>query len=240
MIWKYNYINLYLSIRKTLNSKNVEKLSFDQIFHIGKMHKNDCFNHYKKQVFLKWFSENTENTIGFLKRVNKLLKKLELILSEKEKQKINNIEPREFTQRRSMKTVEVPYKRLDDTNSLMSNAFFFYKGIRVYEKEIILFKMKYYGEIYITSKEIVIYDRKKDEIKQIIKYKNITSIKLNSYCIEIKLRNKKNIFLRYKDNELIYISLNRLTTIKSTIKFNNVSKIKSGMIEKIIEKILNI
>lgn len=240
MIWKSDYINLYLSIRKTLNSKNLEKISTSKIEHIEKMNNKYYFDHYKKQIFKKWFFENSENTMYFSKRAKKLINKLNINLSSRDMDKVNNIEPREFTQRRSMKTIEVPYYNLTEDKTLNPNAYFFYKNVRTYKKNSPLFKVKFFGELYITSKEIVLYDREKNLIQQIIKYKEITSINLKNYCLELKIKNGDDLFFRYKDNELIYISLNRLINIKKTIEFQNLIKDNENSIEKTFETILTI
>lgn len=240
MIWNINYINLYLSARKNLNYQNIEKLSSDQIKHIGKMYSEEEFNHFKKKIFFRWFSENSKNELSFLKRTKKLIKKIDIILTDTEALKINSIESREFTLRRVLKTIEVPYKKDSKSILLNSNAYFFYKDMRTCYKKLNFIDVKYYGEIYITSTELVLYNREENKIQKVIYHRDIEEIILRSYCVLLKVRNEKDIYLRYQDNELIYISLNRSIRNKNEIDFKNESKIDGDTTERTIELVLNI
>lgn len=240
MIWNTNYINLYLSARRTLNSKNLEKTPLKQIKHLSRMYNDGHFQHYKRQVFLRWFSENTENTLQFIKRSEKLIKKLEIELSYSERMKIENIRPREFTFRRSLKTIEAPYKDLPGAALLKSNIVFFYKNIRTYQKGLNLYEKKYDGEIHMSTKEVVFYDREKNKIQKVIKHDEIKSILLRSFCVEIEMKKGPSYFLRYKDDELIYISLSRSVVIKNKVEFNDLSREEGDTAERTIESFLNI
>lgn len=229
MIFKLDYFDMYLSTKETLNVKNIEKISLSNIEHIGKPYDKNNFEHLKKKIFFKWFFSNSENTNSFLKRSKKLLKKLDIELSEKEKEIISNIEPREFTERRSTKTIEVPYIGLDNEykETLDKNAFFFYHDLRLYKKRKFLLELKFRGEIYFTSKEIVTYDRKNNIINDIVIYKDIKSVTLKSYSIDLHMTNNSYVYLRYKDNELIYISLKRsILNTKNNVNFFDETKNK--------------
>ena len=224
MIWKFDYLNLYLSLRNVLNAENVDSLSYSQIQHIGKMQNEQYFSHYKKKVFFQWFQENVENTLSFSKKANKLVKKLELQLNGVEEMQIKNIEPREFTIHRALKIIEVPYKDKLEAENLSANAYFVYRGIRTYKKIGNHFETKYFGELFMTNKELVLYNRVKDNIDQVIEYDTIHDIELKSYSIIIKIINKPNVYLRYKDNELIFISLDRAINLKNDIPYKKNKK----------------
>ena len=219
MILKLDYINMYLSTKDLLNIENIEKISYESIEHIGKMYREEYFSHFKKKIFLKWFSINLENTDKFLKRSNKLIKKLKIELSEYEKEIVSNIEPREFTLRRSKKTIEAPYSNLDDAVSLEKNVIFLYRDLRVYMKNNFLFELFYKGGIYLSIKEVVLYDKKSNKIDSIVPYKEIEKVTLKKFAVELTLKDKKNIYFRYKDNELIYISFKRSISSKNNIIF---------------------
>ncbi len=212
-----------MSTKKILNANNIEKLSIESINHIGSTYDQNNFSHLKKKIFFKWFSDNVESTEKFLKRTKKLLKKIEIELTEKEKEIINNIEPREFTLRRSMKTIEAPYINLSvsDNWKLEKNVYFFYSSLRTYEKRKILFNLKHTSNIYLSSKEIVLYEKDKKKIIDVIYYENIEKITLKDHAIKLSFLNEEdNLYFRYKDNELIYISLKRAISLnKSNIKF---------------------
>ena len=227
MIFSLDYFNMYTSTKKMLNIENIESLSYANINLIGKTYKEKDFNHLKKKIFLSWFYNNSENTLSFSKRIKKLLKKLDIDLSEKEKEIIFNIEPREFTERRSMKTIEVPYSHslYMDNIRLEKNIFFFYSDLRLYVKNNILLELKHKSDIYFSSKEIVLYDKTKKEIKNFFLYKDIKEVILKKYTVKINLINGEKIYLRHKDNELIFISLKRSSSnIKKHITFKNLSK----------------
>lgn len=233
-------MNMYLSVRNSLHVENVEKISLDQIKHIGLLYDEDLFEHYKKVVFMKWLYKNIENNISFHRRVKRLLKKLDIKLNDFENAEIDSIEPREFTERRALKTIEVPYKR-DVSILLQPHAYFFYKGIRAYKRRKILFEKIFQGEIYITLGEVVLYNRDKDEIEYIIPHRSINGIKLKNEYIEIsRMNNEPNLYLRYKDNELIFISLKRIVTIKGGEGFANEDKDDFITLERTIESFLSV
>ncbi|BDU67814.1 MAG: hypothetical protein TYPL_4670 [Candidatus Tyloplasma litorale] len=231
---------MYLAAQKILNYKNIEEISIEKINFLSKMYPNDYLEYYKASVFMRWFNENIENNLGFLKKARKLQKRLSINLSYHQENKLYDIEPRDFTKHRAMKTIEVPYKKELLTNNLQKDAFFFYKNIRTYEKGITFLEKKYIGEIYMTKKEIVLYDHFDKKIQKIINYKKIRSIKLKSYYIQLKIENEPDIFFRYFDNILIYISLSRVVKKKIIKNFENESKENSIKIEETIETILNI
>ncbi len=238
MIWKTDYINLFLAARKNLNYKNIEKLSLSQIEHIGKMYDQYYFSHYKKQVFFRWFEVYRENTLAFSKRVKKLIKKINIDLSEIEKFRVDSIESKEFTQYRALKTLEIPYKFNSNALLLSPFAFFSYKNCRTYFKKIFLLEQLFIGEIFLTPKEIVFYNREKKQIQKVLKNSNIKRISLLKYSIKIEVFEGDDLYLRYKDNELIYISLNR--TIKQKInevEFKKEDLSDSNTTEKTIELI---
>lgn len=240
MIWKFDYVSLYLSVRKNLTYKNINNLTQKQIDHIGRLYNRDLFSHYKKTVFFRWFYENLEDTSSFSKKAKKLIKKLNIKLADHEMEKINNIEPREFTKHRALKKIEVPYKINLKYPNLDEEAYFFYKNIRLYEFNRIFFKQKHRGEIYITKNELVFYDRVENEIIDSIKYTLIKEIKLKSYGIEIKKNNSDSFFVRYKDNELIYISIMRVLPSRKNVNFSKESKDEFVTFEKTIEAILDV
>ncbi len=235
MIWKLDYINLYISARKNLHSKNIEKLDVNKINHIGKLYNENYFDHYKKQTFFRWFNENIENSENFLKRAKKLIKKLNIEFNSSEQEKINVIEPREFTMRRTLKSIEVPYKELKVASKLQPNAFFFYKEVRLYSKNLTLYKQIFKGEIYMTSKELVFYSRENNKVYKSISNDDINEITLKNYAVIIKIRNEEDLIIRYRDNELIYISLNRIVVFRKTIEFVD----DSYTTERTIESIFN-
>ncbi len=234
-----NYVTLYLAARRSLNWENIEKLTAKQIDHIGKMYDPELFEHFKKSVFFRWFNENTTNTTSFIKRSRKLLKKLDLDLSQKDMERINNIEPREFTERRAMKTIEVPYKDLREANMLDSDAFFFYKDVRLYRMNKTLYRQDHKGEIYITKNEMVFYDRDKNTINEVINFNIIEEVTLRKYGVEVQITDEQPVYIRYKDNELIFISLSRSLPAKVEIDFLNTVREESDTIERTIEAILD-
>ncbi len=241
MIYSKEYLNMYLSIRKSLHTKNVEKISNEQLIHIGSHYNEELYNHYKKVVFLRWASENMDNKISFAKRVEKLKNKLGVELSDSEMKKIEGIEAREFTEHRALKTIEVPYLNIDSSSILLRpDAFFFYKSVRTFKKRKLFFEKMFDGEIYMTTKEIVFYDREKHEIQMVLPQRRIKGVTLKNEYIEIKLEDNDAIYLRHKDNEIIYISLKRSLTIKAKDGFSSDQRDEFMTAERTIESFLNI
>ncbi len=232
---------MYLSVRNSLHTENVEKISYEQLKHIAASYDEELFDHYKKVVFLKWLYTNMENRIAFHKRVQKLMKKLQVELTDAEMKDIEAIEPREFTERRAFKTIEVPYKDLDESILLLPHAYFFYRGMRTYKKRKLLFEKMYEGEIYITLREIVLYDRDKNKVQLVIPHRTINGIKLKNEFVEVTRTDDQDpIYLRHKDNELIFISLKRSVTIKGGEGFAEENRNEFSTTERTIESFLNI
>lgn len=219
MIWKLSYLNFFLSIKEIINHKNIEKISNSKLKHIEKMYDKNYFEIYKTQIFMSWLSKNMENTLNFSKRAKKLIKKLDITLTNSQMIKVENIESREFTQHRALKIIETPYK--DEDVELSSFSYFFYKNIRTYEKGVNFFKKIHTGEIFITPKEIVLYDQENNKIQLVIKNSELKKITLLRTCVKLEISNKRKFFFRYKDNELIYISLNRISSIRNSVVFSN-------------------
>lgn len=231
---------MYILAKKNLNAENIENLSIQEIEHIGKMYNNpEYFEYFKKKMFLRWFFLNSENTDIFIKRTKKLIKKLSIHLSEKEQMKIDNLEPREFTARRAKKTIEAPYIGLNGSETLEKNIFFFYKDVRTYYRRKTLLELEHYGEIYLSSKEIVFYNRKENAIERVIYFTEIREIVLKKYAVVLEIRWKPNIYLRYKDNELIFISLKRTAPTKTPLEFSEENRNDDNTAERTLETILN-
>lgn len=232
---------MYLSVRKSLHTGNVDKISAEQLKHIAKPYDEELFNYYKKQLFLRWISENTVNSIAFVKKSRKLAKTLNIVLTDIDQEMFDRIEAREFTERRALKTIEVPYKGLPNTTLLRPDAFFFYKGIRTYKKRIMMFEKKYSGEIYMTKREVVLYDRKGNKVQLIIPHQQIEEITLKNEYVEMRLKRKEDsLYFRYKDNELIYISLRRTVPIGAKTEFLNEAREEFMTAERTLESLLHI
>jgi|GEM_PF-2526949 len=230
---------MYISAKKNLNAENVETLSTKKIRHIGKMYKKEYYSHYKKKTFFSWFFDNLENTESFIRRVKKLLKKLEIDLTDKEQIEIEALEAREFTTRRAFKTIEAPYLNNEKSVTLKNNIFFLHRDVRTYIKKKELLVKIYTGELLLTAKEIVFYDRDNDEIQKVINFEDISGIVLKKYAVIIKVIGRKDIYVRYKDNELLYISLKRAIKTKSKVNFSKDEQ-SDNTIEKTLETILKI
>lgn len=240
MIWNTDYINLYISLRRVLHTKNVEKLPYNKIEHLGKMHREDYFDHYLKSVFFRWMSENSKNTISFYKRANNLSKKLKLTLTHDEQQKIESVLPRELTTRRALKQMEAPYSNLDKAITLSTFAYFNYKQLRVYKREKFLLEKMFKSDVYMSPKELVFFDPVKEKIIKVVRHEDIKGIKLTSYGVEVEINKQDNIYLRYKDNELIYISLDRSISNKSKVDFEVETRDEASTAEKTIESLITL
>lgn len=241
MIYSIEYLNLYLSVRNSLHYKNIEKISVEQLNHLAKQYDEKLFTHYKKVTFMKWLYSNIENKISFHKRVLKLIKKLNIELTNYEKREIESLEAREFTERRAFKTIEVPYKDHNEALLILPDAYFFYRDIRTYTRRKILFEKKFMGEIYITLREVVLYDRENDDIQLIIPNRTINGVVLKNEYIKItRTGNQEPIYLKHRDNELIYISLKRSISLKKGDGFTVDTKNEFKTTEKTIESFLNI
>lgn len=206
---------------------------------MGKHYNIRHYEHYKKQIFFEWFANNSSNTIKFLKRTKKLIKKLDIFLTGQEQEKIENIESKEFTSRRGLKTIEVPQQISKTKLPIEHSAFFFYKGVKTYERKHTLLNQVCVGEIYFSAKEIILYDRKEKKIQKVIEYKSIRKVKLKNFAVVIILKSKKKVYLRYKDNEIIYLSLKR-SSLEFVDSFSDELQNERDISEKTIEFLLNI
>ncbi len=241
MIYSIDYMNMYLIVRNSLHMYNVEKISKDELNHISKSYKPELFDHYKKVIFWKWYYKNVENKTSFLNKAKKIVKKLDIELNDVELKEMHAIEAREFTELRAFKTIEVPYKNIENTILLLPDAFFFYKGLRTYRRRKLLFEKIFEGEIYITKREVVLYDRLNHKIQLVIPQSEIRGIALKNEYIQLKrFKDKEDIYFRYKDNELIYISLKRSITISTGDGYTEHNRDEFRTTETTIESLLNI
>lgn len=234
---KIKYFNTKLSARHTINADNIEKLSKAHINNISKIYDKEIFDAYIRNVVAKWDKQNREYTKEYIKRFNNVIEKTEIKLDVFEKDYKNSLEPREFTSRRAMKTLEVPYEWKQ--NNLDQFALWQYKNIRLYiEKDSYLSKI-YKSQMYISKNEIVFFDEKEQQILFTINKDDIKYIKKTRYSVLLRIKNK-NYHIRYKDNEIIFISFDR--NWPELTKENNIEESFSSQttIEETIETILDI
>jgi len=75
------------------------------------------------------------------------------------------------------------------------------------EKDSYLSKI-YKSQMYISKNEIVFFDEKEQQILFTINKDDIKYIKKTRYSVLLRIKNK-NYHIRYKDNEIIFISFDR-------------------------------
>ena len=119
-------------------------------------------------------------------------------------------------------------------------AFFSYQDTRLYRYNKTLYRQEFKGELYITKNEMVFYDRVNNKISKIISISTIKEVVLKKFAVEMNITDEDTVYLRYKDNELIFISLSRLLPTKLDIDFLSTVKEDSDTIEKTIESFLDI
>ncbi len=212
-----------LTIKANLHPGNVEEITKKQLEHLLNQYDPDFVTEYKKKVFLKWYDLNKECNVSFIFRLKKLIRKLDITFLEHEKEYINSIYSKRLALDRAFKTIEVPYLNYvgdEDKKKICKDTYFSYLHIYVYEPQKILLKLKSIVDIYLSFQEIILFN-KESEKTSIVYANTIKSITLSKIGVEINLKRDDNkIVLRYKDNEILYISLSRCFK-KEKIKFKN-------------------
>ncbi|BDV03178.1 hypothetical protein [Candidatus Hepatoplasma crinochetorum] len=220
---KVNTQYQFYKINQKLNLDNLDKLSKLQIKEIQSKFDYDLFESYKKILFRKWKEKNYHNNQVFLSKMKHIIIKLDLKLYNYEDLNLQYMLARDFTNRRFFKTIEAPYPSSYQGISLSKIAYFLYKNVNKYlldQNEIYQSENK--GELIFSNSEIVFYDQKKDKIIEVIKFYEIKKAILYDYGFVILLRGERDICFRYKDNFILFLTLDRL--IK---KFNLKIKIEN-------------
>lgn len=202
----FSYLTVNTLASEYLNIDNLEEISKQEILKIAKLFEAEYFYFYKKKLFWKWDKKNFENTTNYYKRFFKIYKKLEIKFEDFEKNKLELYKAKYFTKIRNLKTLEAPYK---DKN-VKSIVYFNYKDVSLFLENGLLFNKVLTSDLGISHNEMVFYNRKNKEIELIFYLKDIKRINLKEKWIEIFLKDKRLFFLRYLENEIIYISLRRI------------------------------
>ncbi len=234
------YVSSFINAHKFLNINNVEKLNKKQIDHIGKLYNAKFYKEYKLSIFWKWHQKNSNYTESYIRRFNHLRDKLGITFDVTDYDYLNELWQKQFTSFRSFKTIEVPFETKN--TGLKSSAYFDYKNVRVYimDDNDMWLKKQYQGELFISSKQLIFYNREEKKIIQIIQLKEIIEIIYHTYSLEIVLSWGKPLHFRYYSNEIIFISLQRFWR-KSDIVFSKEEKINPEFtIDQILELIFRI
>ncbi|BDV02215.1 MAG: hypothetical protein HPAVJP_1040 [Candidatus Hepatoplasma vulgare] len=189
-----------------LNIDNLEEISKEEILKIEKLFETKFFYIYKKKLFWKWDKKNFENTTEYYKKFFKIFRKLNIKFEDFEKNKLELYKAKYFTKVRNLKTMETPYKK-EGVNPII---YFNYKDVSLFSQNGFLFDKVVTSNLGISYNEMVFYNKKNKEINLIFYVKDIKEIFLKEKWVEIILKNKKVFFLRYLENEIIYISLRRI------------------------------
>lgn len=202
----FSYLSFHLLIDNFLNVNNLEIISKNDLLKIEKLFDQKHFYNYKKKIFWKWDRNNFENTIKYYKRFFKLINKLELKMNDYEKDKIYLYKAKYFTKIRNLKTIEAYYN--DET--LSEIIYFHYHNVSIFKEKDNIFEKKFEGDFSVSYTEMVFYDQNTKIINFVIFLKDIEKILFEEKWLKIVLKNKKSYFLKYMENEIIYISLRRL------------------------------
>lgn len=225
---KANIQYQFYKINQRLNIDNLDKLSRKDIKEIGNKFDYFLFEDYKKFLFEDWKKRNYHNNQMFLNKMKRLILKLDLKLYNYEDLNLQYMLARDFTNRRFFKTIETPYSSSYQGIKLSKIAYFLYKNVNQYlMDQNSIYKLENKGELIFSPSEIVFYNQEKQQIIDVFKYKEIKKVILYDYGFVIFARGNKNICFRYKDNYILYITLERIIKkfafkIKIENKANNI------------------
>lgn len=224
---KVNIQYQFYKINRKLNLDNLEKLSKSQIKEIESDFDYDLFDSYKKILFRKWKEKNYHNNQIFLSKMKHIIIKLDLKLYNYEDLNLQYMLARDFTNRRFFKTIEAPYPSSYQGISLSKVVYFLYKNVNKYLLDRnSIYQIENKGELIFSNSEIVFYDQKKEQIIEVIKFYEIKKAILYDYGFVILLRGERDICFRYKDNFILYLTLDRLIKkFNLNIKIENKAKI---------------
>ncbi len=205
----FGYVSSFINIHKYLNINNVEKLNKKQIDHIGKFCDAKFYQEYKTGLFWKWHQKTSNYTESYIRKFMRLKEKLGVEFDVTDYDFLNELWQKQFTSFRSFKTIEIPFETKE--LGLRPFAYFDYKNVRVYEmddKDMWL-KKQYQGELFISAKHLIFYNREEQKLIQIVKLEDIVKINYHNYSLEVVVKEGKPLHLRYYSNGIIYISLLR-------------------------------
>lgn len=224
------YIHQKNIMSQHINKDNVESLSKQQVANLIKRFDKKYWEIYSNQLIRSWYKENINYSDNIIVRYKKILKKLDIKFMYGSSIDLFKLESNIFAKNRQYKTIEVPYSNKDKTED---SAVFVFKKIILYNSNKWIRKI-FSGEMYITKKEIVLYDPIEEKIFKRIDLRTIDKLELTSFSTKMTLAGEVLNF-RGKDNGIIMTSFERV--VKGLeVKVDKNSKNKIDSIEETIEK----
>ncbi|WP_338983760.1 hypothetical protein [Spiroplasma endosymbiont of Othius punctulatus] len=188
-----------------LNPETVLKTNKFKINKLEKQYKDDSdYIDYKHWVLFKWVRDNFSISEIFIWRFNKIIKKMKIELSEREKKFVRQLEELVFTTWRPLKEMQVKFTTQDkeSVNLFQSSCnLHFFDGKKELE-QIGTF------DFYYSTDQIIITD-KDQKIKHKIKYIDIVNMIPKQYGIVLECK-KVQYLVRGKNKLLTYVMLSRM------------------------------
>ncbi|QHX35689.1 hypothetical protein STIUS_v1c01340 [Spiroplasma sp. TIUS-1] len=198
-----NFQKIRSDLFPILNPDNVLKIGKLKLKKLDSQHSEDKnYVDYKHWVLFKWVKDNFLITELFLFEFNKIIKKLKIELTEREKKFVRQLEELVFTTWRPLKEMQIKFKSKEKVNLYQSSCnLHFFNNTKEIEQ------IGTFDFFYSTS-QIIITD-KDQRIKHKIKYNNIISITPKQFGIIIECE-KVQYLVRGKNKLLTYVMLSRM------------------------------
>lgn len=194
-------------LSEMLNTSNIHVLKKKEIRIMGRDVSPVKWDEHKKRILISWMKSKDNFEHKHQNKAKKFLKILELERDEQIDKLLLSLERREFTTRRAFKIIEAPFDK--EGRYKGKNALLVYKSVKLYDNSKSFMRLITNSDLYIFKDKIVWYDQKQKKIIAEFNNSLISDIVLFDYGLEALIDGKKMI-IRYKDNHIIRISLDRI------------------------------
>lgn len=219
-------------LAELLSISNLPELKKSEIRHRGKNVQNEVWYEHKKKTLISWINSKDEFEHKHQNKVKKYIKKLELQIDDELEKLLLSLERREFTTRRAFKIIEIPFENEDVFRG--KKALLVYKNTKLYDNNSAFMKLIIHADLYMFEDKIVWFNPETKKVELDLELSFFNKINIYDYGLQIIIGTRKYV-LRYKDNYIIKISLERLLK-KKEIEFNDLTReVKLTQMRKIKE-----
>ncbi|WP_339034418.1 hypothetical protein [Spiroplasma endosymbiont of Cantharis rufa] len=172
-----------------------------------KINDKNTFTYFKHWILWRWINANFKLSEGFIGKLKRNLKKLELTLNSKEERFIRDMEELVFNSWRPLKQFPVRFQleKKERINLIQTSV-----NIHKYNPEADEKKIQLIGtyDCYFSNQNIFLTDSNQNVLKK-IEFSSILDVSIETFGVVISTKNKKYLF-RGKNRLLTYVLLQRM------------------------------
>ncbi|WP_342258597.1 hypothetical protein [Spiroplasma endosymbiont of Dioctria linearis] len=172
-----------------------------------KINDKNTFTYFKHWILWRWINANFKLSEGFIGKLKRNIKKLELTLNSKEERFIRDMEELVFNSWRPLKQFPVRFQleKKERINLIQTSV-----NVHNYNPEVAEKKIQLMGiyDCYFSNQNIFLTDSNQNVLKT-IEFSSILDVSIETFGVIISIKNKKYLF-RGKNRLLTYVLLQRM------------------------------